>query len=123
MIFPPYLGSPITDYSGEGGIIPTCFYLISFSNKPYRVIYTRYPYNYLKRLIRRFMRDKVKGFSSSYFRDVVNAPCDFIPKWFYAYSISIQPVYVEFCIHEMTKPLTKTRIREVTTLLTEFYTA
>lgn len=124
MISKIYVGSPIQDHSFEGGATPIRFYLISFFNKPYRVIYTRYPYSYLKRLVYRFARGKVKKTSLLCFRDVTDTICPSMPRWIYSSLVNIRPIYIEFVKFdndEETKPLTKSRIREIIDILEGYY--
>lgn len=121
MVYKKYLGSPINDYSVDGSAATTHFYLISVFNMPYRVIYTRYPYRYLKRLIRRFIRGKVKGTLLSYLRGTSDAHCTSMPEWLYSFLFDIQPIYVEPYNNEETKPLTKRLIREIIAALEAYY--
>lgn len=121
MIFETYIGAPIKDYSVDGCATETRFYLISFFNKPYRVIYTRYPYNYLKRLTRRFMRGQIKETSLLCLNDAIDTFCPPMPRWLYSSLFTIQPVYVECYNNEEIKSLTKDRIRKIINTLEVYY--
>lgn len=123
MIINPYLGQPITDYSVDGCATITQFYLISIANRPYRVIYTRYPYSYLKRFIGRIREDNRKKIARLYSKDILGSYYTLVLKSFFPSSFVIQPVYVEFSKVEKEMPLTRTRIREITAILTKHYTA
>ena len=121
MISTIYLGSPINDFSTDGSSAAPQFYLISIFNQPYRVIYTRYPYHYLKRLIRRRSKGKANNISFWCSKDIINAFVEFLPEKFRASFLSIQPIYMGLSNNERTKPLTKNRIRETIAVLESYY--
>lgn len=114
MYYDHCLGSPITDFSTEGSTSTPQFYLVSIFKQPYRVIYTRYPYHYLKRFIRRYLGGKV----SKTFRWYC---VQFLPEDYRASSFSIQPIHSVVSNNRRINSLSRKRIREIVSILETHY--